>query len=438
MSDNPAENFDAARRALWWKRFLDMRPRVRTMLMIIALCAVCFGSWKLHDAYGEPRRAMRSHYLRVLGEGGATERRPALEGLDAENDGSDRRLFPAILTATFDEDARVRAVAASALVRATSRGIALEKEEFAREVVAATNAVFTLLEDADPEVRFAATEALGNFGLPNDLKEFGPAAAAVLPRLTAIAERDRALKVRAAALRSIGAWASPEREAPAVLYRALRRGNPSVVRKAALESLVTPYSLSMLWPNQSRVVVALAAAADANDPELSAAIGYELQRFGSLPDAALPVAIEMLKTNNTVLQAAFTPILGRFGPRARAAVPILGELARVEIREKLQSGIACAALVAIAPDSNEAQALLEPLVELAADVPQSYTYLGVASIGFSYNGAASILELYGAHAAAALPALKRLRRRESSVPDFVPALIENIETSLKTRKGETK
>ncbi|MDE2506090.1 MAG: HEAT repeat domain-containing protein [Planctomycetota bacterium] len=428
MSDNPAESFDAKRRALWWKRFLDMRPRVRTMLMIIALCAVCFGSWKLHDAYGEPRRAMRSHHLRVLGEGGATERRLALEGLDAENDGSDRRLFPAILTATFDEDARVRAVAASALVRATSRGIALEQEKFASEVGAATNAIFTLLEDADPEVRFAAAEALGNFGLPNDLKEFGPAAEVVLPRLTAIAERDPEVKVRAAALRSIGAWASPEREAPAALYRALRRGNPSEIRKAALGSLAMPFSEALTWFDELRVIDALVAAVDAKDPELSAAIGYRLQRVGSLPDAALPVAIEMLKTNNTVLQAVFTPIAGRFGPRAREAVPILDALARVEISEKLQSGVACAALVAVAPDSPEAQALLEPLVELA----------GSESNGFSFVGAASILELYGAHAAAALPALKRPRRRESSEIDPVPALIKDIEASLAKQQGATK
>jgi HEAT repeat protein len=122
--------------------------------------------------------------------------------------------------------------------------------------------------------------------------------------------------------------------------------------------------------------------------------------LGGLPPPAVEIVpalvnalVNALDTDHDLLRRTIPMALEKLGPLARSALPALAQAACRDFADPRGSSLdAASAIATIGPDSEEGQALLEPLVAL----------LRQPKFEYQLHVAASILQKYGPDAAAAV------------------------------------
>jgi HEAT repeat protein len=164
------------------------------------------------------------------------------------------------------------------------------------------------LKHEDARVR---ADAAGELGL------IGPPAAAAVPALLRLSEKDPDPLARVEAAKAV-ALIDPKNEAAVPLLVAALKDKAGTVRKRAA------VSLGDLGPGAKAAVPDLVKAAKDADPAVSWASIDALGQVGPDAEAAVPTLIEALKEAGT--RGAAVDALGQIGPKAQAAVPALEDV----------------------------------------------------------------------------------------------------------------
>jgi len=164
------------------------------------------------------------------------------------------------------------------------------------------------LKHEDASVRIEAAGDLGLIGVP---------AAAAVPALLRLSEKDPDPLARVAAAKAV-ALIDPKNEAAVPRLVAALKDKAGAVRKRAA------VSLGDLGPGAKAAVPDLVKAAQDADPAVGWASIDALGQIGPDADAAVPALIEALKETGT--RGAAADALGQIGPKAQAAIPALEEV----------------------------------------------------------------------------------------------------------------
>jgi HEAT repeat protein len=171
-----------------------------------------------------------------------------------------------------------------------------------------------LLQDADARVRSAAAESLGGIG---------PDAAEALPQLIALLQ-DREASVRTSASLALSYLGSAAAPAVPALIESLR--DPAVsVRRTTARGLgsITPSAEPALQRRAARALVASLRDPDAYVRQSCVWSLGVVQDLGPDTQQVVGKLIEMMHDPEALVHAASYDSLGRFGARAREAVPAL-------------------------------------------------------------------------------------------------------------------
>ncbi len=287
----------------------------------------------------------------------------------------------ALIEALKDSDPAVRASAAEALGWVGGTRFGGEEEDRAAAAKAEVPAIHSLLNDPTPAVRVKAVNAL--VMIERDAK----AAALAVARMT----KDPAASVRTAAVLGVRHIPLPRGPEAFRLVVPVLKDADADVRIAAIDALVwigrqkdgvMPALTGMLRDPEPRVQRAAAsqltsqAVFDPNrpDPAVSAvptlmelardkdypsraAVVAALGRIGPDADVAVPVLTAALKDTDARLAAAGAIL--QYGAKAKAAVPALRELAKAGVGA--EGGAVAAALLRIDPDAEESWAAFRGL-----------------------------------------------------------------------------
>lgn len=395
MSDpNPASPPTAHRR-----RF-RIRIRIRTLVLLVAVAAAALGIWRSLSRDSDPQRAWTGHQIRALNHPDPQHRRAAAEVLATAGVREDRRVAPA-LTATLadDPDAQVRRNAAFALGRVLPGGWEPRDATIAAQARAAMGVLLAALDDRDAGVRRAAIATLGHLHMGAGTPRWATIDPGLMPVFRALNRmaRDPDPNVRAEALSQIG-WLAPNGgDVPTVLLDALDDPVESV-RFADLDILRSraPYTA---WRGIDAIAARIVPRLEpASDNERSWLVSI-LDLLGvTPPEEALPLLLRMLDGDELPgwQPANLAHLLGRYGDRARPALPGLARLAGREINAEGYPLPAVEAIFRIDPDSPEAREMAATLARLHRDTLLISTARDVAAM----------LAGLGAAARPALPILR--------------------------------
>jgi HEAT repeat protein len=240
-----------------------------------------------------------------------------------------------------------------------------------RAAASAAAALVPGLDDADPDVRLWAAEALGNMG---------PRAADAVPRLVTLLERGEP-QARAQAAKALGAIGSGARSVVAALCEHVKDPDPKVRWQAIT-------ALSSLGPDARAAVPALIEALQ--DPDAQAWAARALGSMAPVAKTAIPALVKGLDGGDLRFRLDCAAALGEFGGEAREAVPsLIRGLNDPELSIPQQS---CRTLAAIGPAAREAVPALADAVRGHKDI-------------FARAGAALALGRIGPGAAEAVEAL---------------------------------
>lgn len=375
--------------------------RLASLIVLVAGSALVIEAWKYSREYADFERAWVSMHVRQLGDPEPRTRLAAAYELAKVRGPAMRRVVPALLGALRDEDTRVRVAAAHALGVAIHGSARALDDDVAEEIREATPALVAAVGDKDPRVRAAAAGALGALNIPgrsaltgpNPLSAHGPIGPDRVIALPALlrAAHDPDGSVRFAAVAAIGMLSDDANDAPAALIEALHDADPEV-RESAVSSLGRP------WRNRAEVfLIFLGTLSPTRDAKEAQWTCYTLRVLGPPPIEAVPGLVEALRADGDCSDALLVDYLSAIGPPARAALPKLTARA---VRE-LQGGrlfAALPAMIAIAPESPETQALIPSLIDCVAHPSEPYLR----------SQAAEWLIRLGPHARAAVPAMREV------------------------------
>jgi HEAT repeat protein/tetratricopeptide (TPR) repeat protein len=334
--------------------------RLTTSLFGCLFCLFLFMLAPVSSGHQQPLAADLSILVTDLKDKNAKVRAEALRRLTGMGDAA-KPAIPAVVETLGDSDAKVRYRAVIVLGNLWS-GI-----ENGPEIEAAVPSLVKLLKDNDEYTRRRALHAL---------RMIGPAARAAIPTLNEIS-RDRNNPLHIDAFSAINVIERPATDDVSALA-ALLKGQDAKVRGQAAERLYTISMRAVLLSGSFKGEAAIPPLIEAlKDPEskvryhsLSALVN--LMYNATPPDlgVVIPTVTELLKDadRGTRWQAAL--LLGKIGPRSRAAVPLLTQTLSDDYDAARSS--AAYALGEIGPDSKVAvPALLKLLKDPDANVRES-------------------------------------------------------------------
>jgi len=237
--------------------------------------------------------------------------------------------------------------------RSTHAGVALALFRTGESSDAALFTLVSLLdEEAGPELRLEAVQALG---------AIGPPASPAVPGLL-VALKDKDTRVRVAAATTLGRIGPGAKRASRALGDALRDGDVEVRRQAA-------GALGEVGPAAAGGVPALLRGVGSNDTEMMRICIRALGLIGPETKTIMPALDEQLKSQNRDVREAAIRAVGNMGAEAKRAVPGLLNVVVVEQHEELRTA-AMDALVSLGeeavPDTAKALKDDRPPMRLAA------------------------------------------------------------------------
>jgi HEAT repeat protein len=237
--------------------------------------------------------------------------------------------------------------------RAQAADQLMELGQLGKPALEAIPALMQALDDPDRYVRVRAIVAL---------RHMGPAAKSAVPKLMEILKDEQAgeeLRWSAAiALGAVGPEAAP---AIPLLLKVLRTEVPGLRNGAA-------NALGDIGRNEKEVVPALIQALKHPDPRVSSAAAGALGTIGKEPSSSIPALVEMLRDNERY-QGSSDPrecalyALGKFGPVARPAVPVITKLVTDKREPDRIRRRAIETLGELGPAAKEAVPALRALIE---------------------------------------------------------------------------
>ena len=208
------------------------------------------------------------------------------------------------------------------------------------------------LDDAEPDVRVSAIEALG---------KIGPSAVAAVPAIISLsADQREPLFVREDAIASLAQIAPQSEAVNEALVSAVADGNPRVY-DAAIAALVTIRSKERSAGSGAEDVKALTGQLLTSNDGARVAAARQLGELGPYAAGAVQELTDALanRGNTIELRTTAATALGLIGPDAEAAVP---ELTRtLEDDNKQMRDIALIALNRIGQQTNTIPALLQAM-----------------------------------------------------------------------------
>jgi HEAT repeat protein len=352
--------------------------------------------------YGTDKQAWTSSQFVALSDSDAARRRQAAENLFRVEPENLSRTVTALAAALADPVWEVRRAAARSLPRAiraaavaSSGGIS--NGDLTKDIDLAVRALIPALRDLRDEVRIEAQQALGTLfetarfpfpggSVPLTTKETKIALKAVRREM-----QDTSPEVRAQAV-----WAfariGPVAGATDDAVKELAENDPErKVRIAALDALRTG------WPDDPLLYpLLLRRLKVVSDQEEHAHIGWTLGGLAPPRFEDLSSLIGALSMDDWILRRSIPIALGKLGGRARTALPALAQVAEFELKDQDDPLVAVEAIVAIDPNSTEAQALVQPLAAILQGSPSL----------FARQQAAFRLTKFGPSAAAAVATMR--------------------------------
>jgi HEAT repeat protein len=413
------------------KRTRRSQTGVRTLIVLVACCAVIFWAgrvvWEYRDPVLADSRAIQARALSALQAPRATERVAAIRELERLHFAESALAIPSLTTILRDANSEVRIASAEALGGFGSRAVQSGSDHDA--VRAAVTALIGLLKDPQPGVRIAAAKTIGSMtaaipgiggGPPVGPPPPGGKKLARVPAVTAttpidtaaviaaLAEAlgDQEAKVRSAAIVALAAIAStvdpPKALAVALKDESAENRGLTVRMLAEFQLGLDPWLQSLLW-----------IAEHDDDPSVRAMSVYALNsriRPPAVTAAAVGLLVPGLECRDAQVSVAVAPLLGRLGPDAVAAIPHLlcvltepkpidEERARFGNDRQNLAWEAASALGRIAPGSASTEEVVKALTEVARAGPRT-----------SQAAAASALSDFGPFAASAIPVLIQIVR----------------------------
>lgn len=291
----------------------------------------------------------------------------ALEQMGA----SARRAMPLLIEALKDTDARVRALAATAIWRIGHNA--------AEDAVGAMPALIEALKDPSNEVRRMAAVALS---------ALGPAAEPAIPALLELLESDDSA-VRLSAAQALGAVGS----AAAVAVPALGR----LLLHTEMADATASWIADALGKIGAAAVNALIEALLKGAPNVRPFAAFALGEIGLPARAAVPALVAALKDKGRALLCFAAGSLGHIGAAPEYSIPALLELFNAEDEE-----VRRAAVSSIGQFGSSAMVAVPELVKMLSE--KSWFRLF----------ATEALGKIGPKASSALPALDLLLRQSTS------------------------
>jgi hypothetical protein len=383
--------------------------RLRSLLLLVPLCALIALVWKFYQDYGDLDRAELTGALHSFAAAKPAEKASLAGWLAAVKGPEMRRIFPALLVATNDPDPIVRASAARAVGQLISGNAQPLHGELADEVAVAGAQLIACFQDKDPRVRAEAVKALGSINIPQvSLRPpvggktgYGPlspdrrAVLAVLHR----AIRDSDANVRATACSTLGVYADAREDAPAELIAALEDPDVDKVRGAAAGALG-----DSPWKNQSALITPLVKAflvtPQRNRPQapyvkdhyfthwdpprgqvgrerIASALVAISQKAAAPPEAA-PWLLLCLEMKDGPDPLAIVRLLLSTGSEGRTAVPILVRIAKQQAAQECERwAIDC--LPPFDPTPSQTQELTAELATMALNQFREGKYISAAN-----------------------------------------------------------
>jgi HEAT repeat protein len=396
---------------------------VRTLIVLVACCAVILWAWRYLSENYDPllveSRSLQKQAIGLLRSSKPAERLAAIRELERPRSADSSTAVAPLIGALEDPVTEVRVAAAEAL---GSIGFGLVKEGSGGETIReAATALIRSLKDPEPAVRGAAAKTLGSIGpsvvksgsggetirdsataLIRCLKDPKPgvrsAAATSLGEIVstrpagtatplidledvkdALVETlgDRDAKVRLAAIKAIASHPLESGDPPKALAEGLK-DESAENRAAAIYGLISFRQGLDPW-----VPILLRLAERDPDPSVRqqcfTTLNYAFKP-PAITAAVVPVLTASLRSEDAKVRSQVASLLSALGADARAAIP---ELLRV-LNEPLDPQVApvegpfvtfdpasaaASALGGIAPRSAEAKEVIAALIEVARSGP---------------------------------------------------------------------
>ena len=401
--------------------------RLSRLMVLIAIAAVLLSAWLYNREYGSDHQAWTSSQILELTDSDAARRRQAAENLYRVEPENLSRTVVALAGALADPDWQVRRAAARSLASAIRAAFASSTGTPDADLIGerdrAVRVLIPVFRDPRDEVRIEAQQAMGMLFETARSKRSAPCVPVSTTAINeALAEVLRQIEDESPQVRAQAVWTfarvGPVAGAADDAVKQVAENDPAQrVRIAALDAL------SFGWPDDPQLYpLMLRKLRAVSDQEERAHIGWALGSLTAPPVEVVPDLIDTLSkaagpTDHWVLRKSIPIVLGKLGVLARSALPTLAQVARFDLKDEHDPLTTVEAIVAIDPNSTEAQALIQPLAALIRDSPSS----------FSRQQAAFRLMKFGSAAAPAVATLREtLKSRNADARERASVILGRI------------
>jgi HEAT repeat protein len=404
--EGSSTDYQTDARTRWLRISRLFQIRLSRLMVLTAIAGVLMSAWMFNREYGSDQQAWTSSQIVALHDSDAARRRQAAENLYRVELENLSRTVVALAGALADPDWQVRHAAARSLPRAIRAAVAssggIPKDDLTGDIDLAVRALIPAFRDPRDEVRIEAQQALGTLfetaRFPGSAGSVSLTTTETKAALKAVRRemQDSSREVRAQAVWSFARVGPGAGIADDAVKELAERDPERKVRIAAIEALRTG------WPEDPRLYpLLLGRLKVVSDQEEHAHIGWALGSLAAPRFEDLPALIDVLSTDDWVLSQSIPTALGKLGARAQSALPALARIAQAELKNRYdplayEPLTAVEAIIAIDPNSTEAQALVQPLAAILRD----------SSSSFARQQAASRLMRLGPSAAAAVATLR--------------------------------
>ncbi len=412
--------------------------RLPVFMLIVAGVALILSAWKFRTQNADMQASWISLQLSALANGSADERLGAAQLLDIVPAEQVEEVIPALTSATFDKEAKVRVVAIKSLAAVISSRFESTKGILPSGRDVAVNRLLACLSDPDAAVRTEAIKALVtieqtiNVPSPDGTTRavrLGPDSDRVVPVLLSLINdplpsvaieairafrskfdadaktviqalklrsKEGDLRTREEAVIALGAVLYRNGEPTTALMELLSEAPPVSVRLATISAIGYPWSgQGGRWKDAGKAAEFLAQRLKAGDPKERSALIAALCELGITPSHAISALIEILDTDDEILLSFTSQAIQNAKPAPIEALPALARAAANQSRLK-QPLRTAEAIIVISPASPEAKAMVPLLSEQLLRRGES---------GPRRDAAVALMGL-GPNAAPAVPALR--------------------------------